>query len=63
MDFCQFVADIQKDPTKIITNLKVGQLIALKNHLTTCQKCDDIVNEVFEKGKDIPSKPDSSRYN
>lgn len=61
--FCDIVAEIQKDPFKKVEGLTVRVYLGLKEHIATCQKCNDAVDEIIEKGKDVPSKPDSSLYN
>jgi hypothetical protein len=58
--FCKVVAEIQKDPFKLVKdplnqtkNLTIRQFNQLREHLEVCQSCNDIVNEVLEKYKDV----------
>ena len=64
---CQFVADIQKDPNKIITGLTLRKFTALQAHILVCETCSPIVDDILVKGKDIPSDPNNgwnkTRYN
>lgn len=59
LSFCDFIAEIQKDPFKKIENLSVGQFYKLQDHLKTCSTCDAIVEAIIEKHKDVPSNPNS----
>ena len=56
---CEFIADIQKDPSRKIDNLTVRQFYALQDHLKTCSTCNTVVDEIIEKHKDVPSDPNS----
>lgn len=63
---CQIIADIQKDPAKQV-QLTIRQFNTIKEHVKTCVTCSDILDEIIEKYKDVPSDPnsdwDKSKYN
>lgn len=63
---CEFIADICKDPSKIITGLKVGEFVALQTHVLVCDTCCALLDEAIANSKDRP-KPetewDRTRYN
>lgn len=55
LDFCNFIKEIQKDPTKKITDLTVGEFYQLQLHLVECQECSRLTDEILEEHKDHPT--------
>ena len=64
--FCQFIADICKDPSKIVTGVKVRELVALQEHVLVCDTCSDLIDQTITNNKVNP-KPDTewdkTKYN
>lgn len=59
-EFCAFFQRIERDPAKIVTGLKVRDLIAARAHVVDCQACSDILDRVLAQA---PAKPLYDREN
>jgi len=63
---CQFIADVCKDPSQIVTGLKVRELVALQEHVLVCDTCSDLIDQAIAS-KNADPKPDTewdrTKYN
>ena len=59
-DFCAFFQRIERDPARIVTGLKVRDLLAARAHVAKCDACGDILDRVLAKA---PPKPLYDREN
>ncbi len=46
-DFCQFFKDIEKDPKKIISKLKVKDFYNIREHINKCKDCFELTNQIL----------------
>ena len=51
MDYCELIAAIGRDPSKIVSGLKVRDFLLMKQHYNECDKCAAIVDDVVENYK------------
>lgn len=47
MNYCKFVANIEKDPTAIINDLTIRDYLGLRNHVASCTKCQESMDRVL----------------
>ena len=48
-DFCKFIRDIHADPSAIVPEHTLGDLMSLKEHVKRCDVCDSLVSDVLAK--------------
>jgi hypothetical protein len=61
--FCEYIADIHKDPFAIPERLKIKEFLALKAHVAICEDCSIKTDEIITQSKNVPPCVDESRYN
>lgn len=66
-ELCEFIKQIQKDPSKKVTGLTIRKIKQLQEHLKVCEECFRITDEILEAGKNVPEDSNSewnrSQYN
>jgi transcription elongation factor GreA-like protein len=66
-ELCNFIKEIQKDPSKKLEGLTVKKIYQLQEHLKECQECIRITDDILEVNKDVKSDPNSewerTKYN
>jgi hypothetical protein len=64
-NFCTFVKNIHADPFALIKDLSIRDYYALANHVKTCNTCDGLLEEIYEKYKDYKPDPNlnDGRFN
>ena len=54
-NWCEFFANIEKDPKAITPRLTVRDLLAAKEHIDSCKDCSDSMDRVLANAP--PEKP------
>lgn len=64
-NLCEFIKKIHANPLAKIEGLSIREFYMLKDHLTTCQECDRLAEEIVERYKDVPTDPNlnDGRFN
>jgi hypothetical protein len=54
---CEFIKKIRENPFVRIEDISFKDLKSLQDHLTMCDTCARVVDEVLEEYKDVPTDP------
>lgn len=54
MNYCNLIKKIQEDPNKLMEEhlgrpMKVRDMVELKEHVATCNACQDVIDDVNTK--------------
>jgi hypothetical protein len=57
---CEFIKKIRENPLAQVTDVSFKDLRMLQDHLTTCENCAKLVEEMWDQYKDLPDDPNKN---